>query len=108
MNLDAVRDDIGMQLEWCVHLVLFRQWRHVPLPDLEVFAGGQPSLVHGQVPDFDLHDGPRFHLGEELDSTTNAYVQVENVVSAQDRVNCICSLWSKRVIALREILVSDG
>lgn len=46
-------------------------------------------------------------LVEQLNSTSDTNVHVQDVVSAQDTVDSICALRAKRVQALREVLVSD-
>ena len=81
--------------------------RHIPLPDLEVLSCGQPSLVLRQVPDFALHDWPSLHLGEKLYSTSNANVEIQDMISAQHCVDCISSLRTKRIKTLRQVLISN-
>ena len=55
-----------MQLDWIAHLVLLGDRADVPLPDLEVFASGQPSLVLRHEPDLGLHYFTSFNLEEKL------------------------------------------
>ena len=111
-DLGAVRDQIGMQLHPLAHLVFLGDRTDVPLVDLELFAGAQPRFVLGHEPYFSVGNAvaatARFKLVEELDLSTIANVEVEDVVRAENSVDRVSALRPKRIETLGDILVGDA
>ena len=80
--------------------MLLSNWTDIPLLNFEVFASGEPSFMLRQEPDFCLHYFPSKNLVKVLDSTSVSYVEIEDVVGAENTVDCVSSLRPERVQAL--------